>query len=71
MSDEREKRERHRTTIDEARRQGIGEPEDGDAPTVPSYADTDPVENTDLGVDEPVVPEDLQGDPPKRRRKDR
>lgn len=51
-----------RTTIDEARDEGIGEPEDGLEPTVPSYTDTGDV--SDLGVDEPVVPRHLQGDSP-------
>ena len=53
---------RERTTIDEAREQGIGEPEEGIEPTVPSY--TDPGGVSDLGVDEPVVPGPLQGDAP-------
>lgn len=71
MPDEKTQRERHRTTIDDARRQGIGNPEQGDTPEVPSHADTEPGEITDLGVDEPVVPEKLRGDPPKRRGSDR
>jgi hypothetical protein len=51
---------RQRATIDEARDEGIGEPEDGVELAVPSYADTGGV--ADLGVDEPVVPKDAQGD---------
>lgn len=66
MPDETQQRERHRTIIDDARREGIGEAEEGTAPVVPSYADAEPNEVTDLGVDEPVVPEDLQGEPPHR-----
>ena len=57
-------RERERTTIDEARRQGIGEPEPGEEPVVPSYADTDERDVSDLGVEEPVVPEELRGEEP-------
>jgi hypothetical protein len=49
---------RERTTIDEARKQGIGTPEEGIEPTVPSY--TDPGGVSDLGVDEPVVPKGKQ-----------
>ncbi|HYH13122.1 MAG TPA: hypothetical protein VD789_12260 [Thermomicrobiales bacterium] len=68
MSDDKEQRERHRTTIDEARQEGIGEPEEGADPSVPSYANTEPNEIIDLGVDEPVVPERLQGKPPRHLR---
>ena len=53
---------RSRITIDEAGKQGIGEPEEGIELPVPSY--TDPGGVSDLGVDEPVVPIPLQGDPP-------
>ena len=52
---------RERTTIEEAREQGIGEPGDGVEPTVPTYTDSGGV--SDLGVDEPVVPGELRGDP--------
>jgi hypothetical protein len=54
-------RKRSRTTIEEAGKQGIGEPEEGIEPSVPSYADAGGV--SDLGVDEPVVPLPLRGDP--------
>lgn len=57
--DEIQKRER--TTIDEAREQGLGEAEEGVEPTVPTYTDSGGV--SDLGVDEPVVPGPLRGDP--------
>lgn len=61
--DERkEVEETQRTTIDEAREEGIGKPEEGLEPTVPSYTDTGDV--SDLGVEEPVVPRRLQGEPP-------
>jgi hypothetical protein len=63
MSQDSEK-DRQRTTIDEARQEGIGEPEDGAETVVPSYADTSERDVSDLGVEEPVVPEDLQGDDP-------
>jgi hypothetical protein len=65
--DREETRRRHRTTIDDAREQGIGEPETGSEPTVPSYTDTGEI--VDLGVDEPVVPRDQQGthDPESRQ----
>ncbi len=53
---------RSRTTIEEAGKQGIGEPADGIELPVPSYADSGGV--SDLGVDEPVVPIPLRGDPP-------
>lgn len=69
MPDDREQREQHRTTIDEARQQGIGESEKGTAPSVPSYAEADPNEVVDLGVDEPVVPEGFQGKPPRHPRR--
>lgn len=52
---------RERTTIDEARDQGIGEAEDGMDVPVPSYADDGGT--SDLGVDEPVVPRPLRGEP--------
>jgi hypothetical protein len=60
MSEEKRKevQARERTTIDEARQQGIGTPEEGMEPTVPSY--TDPGGVSDLGVDEPVVPKSRQ-----------
>ena len=54
--------ETQRTTIDEAREEGIGKPEGGLEPTVPSYTDTGDV--SDLGVEEPIVPRHLQGDSP-------
>lgn len=53
-------RERQRATIDDAREAGIGAPEDGVALPVPTYTDTGGV--SDLGVDEPVVPKDAQGE---------
>jgi hypothetical protein len=53
--------ERERTTIDDAREQGIGEANDGVELTVPSYADDGGT--SDLGVDEPVVPKPLRGEP--------
>ena len=53
---------RSRTTIEEAGKQGIGEPEEGVELPVPTY--TDPGGVSDLGVDEPVVPRPLQGNPP-------
>lgn len=53
---------RSRTTIDEAGKQGIGEPEEGVELPVPSYTDSGGV--SDLGVDEPVVPIPLRGSPP-------
>ena len=53
---------RSRTTIEEAGKQGIGEPEEGIELPVPTY--TDPGGVSDLGVDEPVVPRPLQGNPP-------
>lgn len=53
---------RSRTTIEEADEQGIGEPEEGVELSVPSYSDAGGV--SDLGVDEPVVPIPLRGDPP-------
>lgn len=66
MTVPQEKREdiqkRERTTVDEAREQGIGEPEEGIDPAVPSYTDRGGV--SDLGVDEPVVPKPLRGAPP-------
>lgn len=52
---------RSRTTIDEAGKQGIGEPEEGVELPVPSYTDSGGV--SDLGVDEPVVPIPLRGNP--------
>ncbi len=57
--DEIQKRER--TTIEEAREQGIGEPAEGVEPTVPTYTDSGGV--SDLGVDEPIVPGPLRGNP--------
>lgn len=53
---------RHRTTIDEAREEGQGHAERGDAPVVPDYADAGGT--SDLGVDEPTVPPEERGDPP-------
>ncbi|HEV2127927.1 MAG TPA: hypothetical protein VGR22_04840 [Thermomicrobiales bacterium] len=54
---------RERTTIDEARAEGIGEPEEGIEPAVPTYTDRGDV--SDLGVDEPVVPRDERGEKPE------
>ncbi len=51
-----------RTTIEEAGKQGIGEPEEGIETPVPSYTDSGGV--SDLGVDEPVEPVPLRGNPP-------
>jgi hypothetical protein len=62
QSKREEIQKRERTTIDEARGQGIGEPEEGIDPAVPSYTDRGDV--SDLGVDEPVVPRTLKGAPP-------
>lgn len=64
MSEEsrEEIQKRSRTTIEEAGKQGIGEPAEGIELPVPSYADSGGV--SDLGVDEPVVPIPLRGDPP-------
>lgn len=53
---------RSRTTIEEAGKQGIGQPEEGVELSVPSYSDGGGV--SDLGVDDPVVPIPLRGDPP-------
>ncbi|CAA9233188.1 MAG: hypothetical protein AVDCRST_MAG93-984 [uncultured Chloroflexia bacterium] len=53
---------RSRTTIEEAEKQGIGEPAEGIELPVPSYADSGGV--SDLGADEPVVPVPLRGNPP-------
>ena len=63
MSPENQKdiKQRERTTIDEAREQGIGEAPDGVELSVPSYADDGGT--SDLGVDEPVVPKPLRGEP--------
>lgn len=52
--------ERERTTTDEAREQGIGEPAEGTELTAPSY--TDDHGTSYSGVDEPIVPEPLRGD---------
>jgi hypothetical protein len=52
---------RERTTIDDAREQGIGEAEEGIDLAVPSFADDGGT--SDLGVDEPVVPKPLRGAP--------
>ncbi len=57
----KEIQKRSRTTIEEAGKQGIGEPEEGIELPMPSY--TDPGGVSDLGVDEPVVPRPLQGHP--------
>lgn len=51
-------RAREDTTIDEARHQGIGKAEDGEVMDVPSVADPRGV--SDLGVEEPIVPEPLR-----------
>lgn len=58
----KEIQKRSRTTIEEAGKQGIGEPAEGIELPVPSYTDSGGV--SDLGVDEPVVPVPLRGDPP-------
>lgn len=58
---DRDIKQRERTTTDEARRQGIGEPEEGVELDVPSL--TDPGGTSDLGVDEPIVPRPLRGTP--------
>ena len=60
--DREEIQKRSRTTIEDAGEQGIGEPEKGIELPVPSY--TDPGGVSDLGVDEPVVPRPIQGNPP-------
>jgi hypothetical protein len=60
--DQEEIQNRERTTIDEAREEGIGKPEEGVELEMPSY--TDPGGVSDLGVDEPVVPPGLRGSPP-------
>lgn len=52
-------REQQRAPIDGAREDASGEADEGVALSVPSYADTGGV--SDLGVDEPVVPKDVQG----------
>jgi hypothetical protein len=58
--DERgEIKKRERTTIHDAREQGIGEPEEGVELKVPTYTESGGV--SDLGVDEPVVPPPLRG----------
>ena len=54
--------ERERTTIDEARREGIGEPEEGIELGPGTYAEDSGI--VDLGVEEPVVPEPLTGKEP-------
>lgn len=71
MADRNDKdvQERERTTIDEAREEGIGKPREGTEPVVPSYTDTGDV--SDLGVEEPVVPKDKQGAHPERQTPDR
>jgi hypothetical protein len=51
---------REQTTVDEARRQGIGKPEEGIALSVPSYTEDDGTSY--LGVGEPVVPEPMRGE---------
>lgn len=57
---------RERTTIDEARQEGIGDAEDGVELNVPSF--TDPGGTSDLGVEEPVVPEPLRGESSSERK---
>ncbi len=57
-----EVQKRSRTTIEEAGKQGIGQPEEGVELSVPSYSDAGGV--SDLGVDEPIVPIPLRGDSP-------
>jgi hypothetical protein len=70
MTDEEqdEIRERERTTIDEAREEGIGEPEEGVDLPMPSYTESGGV--SDLGVDEPVVPHPLRGGAPNDKDED-
>ena len=59
---------RERTTIEEAGKQGLGEPEEGVELSVPTYTDSGGV--SDLGVDEPVVPGPLPGDAPRDQAED-
>ena len=61
----RDIQEQERTTVDEAREQGIGQPEEGIELKAPSYADPGGV--ADLGADEPVVPPRLRGTPPSEQ----
>ncbi len=65
----KEIQERSRTTIEDAGKQGIGEPAEGIELPVPSYTDSGGV--SDLGVDEPVVPIPLRGDPPPETEKEK
>ncbi len=62
MTDD-EVREQHRATKDDARRQGIGTPDEGTELPARSYPDDSGV--ADLGVEEPVVPEPARGDGPR------
>lgn len=59
-SDAEKVRKRHRARIDGGRAPSSPEGDEGVSLSVPSYADTGGV--SDLGVDEPVVPEDVQGE---------
>jgi hypothetical protein len=51
---------KQRAPIDGSREDALGEEDEGVSLSVPSYADTGGV--SDLGVDEPVVPKDAQGE---------
>lgn len=59
-TDADEVKKQHRAPIDAGRDDAVGDEEEGVALSVPSYADTGGV--SDLGVDEPVVPKDVQGE---------
>jgi hypothetical protein len=52
-------KEQQRAPIDGGREHAPGDADEGVELAVPSYADTGGV--SDLGVDEPVVPKDVQG----------
>ncbi len=58
-TDEEAIKERQRAPIDGTGDDASGEEREGVSLSVPSYADTGGV--SDLGVDEPVVPKDVQG----------
>lgn len=60
-TDAEEVKRKHRARIDGSREDGLDEVSDGTRPSVPSYADSSGV--SDLGVDEPVVPKDVRGEP--------
>lgn len=51
---------RERATVDEARKQGIGEAPEGESLDVPSVVEDDRASFP--GVEEPVVPESLRGE---------